>query len=111
MLENRHRFVLAQLATVQGGAFAFGEAFLAGAARQDTALLVGSVAEADAQVVQAATAVVETLRILTAEGFQVVHRGSSQSGVEENVAKQLQLAYKAAASTTRLIGHDPKSTF
>jgi hypothetical protein len=90
MLEDREGFLLGQFATVQSSAFAFGKAFLAGATGQDTAFPVGSVAEANAEVVETAAAVVRTLRILTAEGFQVVHRGSSRSQGRRKGAKQLE---------------------
>jgi hypothetical protein len=92
MLENGQGFVLGELAVVQSRAFAFREAFLTGAAGEDTAFLVGAVAEAYAEVIQATAAVVGTLRIQTAEGFQVVHSGSSRSAAWEKVAKQLDVA-------------------
>jgi hypothetical protein len=53
---------------------------------------VGTIAEADPKVIQAAAAVVGTLRILAAEGFQVVHNGSSRSQARQKVAKQLEVA-------------------
>ena len=62
-----------EFAVVQRGALAFTEALLAGAAGQHTALLLGSIAEADAQVAESATAVVGARGVLTAEVFQVVH--------------------------------------
>jgi hypothetical protein len=92
MLEDREGFVLGELAVVQGRTLTFGEAFLAGAAGEDTAFLVGAIAEANPKIVQAAAAVVGTLRILAAEGFEVVHRGSSRSQAREKVDKQLDLA-------------------
>jgi hypothetical protein len=59
----------------QGGAFAFGEAALTGAAGQHAALL-GAVAEADAEVSQPPLAVVGAVGILTAEAGKVfVHGG------------------------------------
>jgi hypothetical protein len=92
MLEYREGFVLGELAVVQGRTLALGEAFLAGAASEDTAFLVGAIAEAHPKIVQAATAIVGTLRILAAEGFEVVHRGSSRSQAREKVDKHLELA-------------------
>jgi hypothetical protein len=92
MLEDREGFVLGELAVVQGCTLALGEAFLAGAAGEDTAFLVGAIAEAHPKVVQAAAAVIGTLRILAAEGFEVVHRGSNRSQAREKVAKQLKVA-------------------
>src|SRR5438552_5114725 len=109
MLEDRERFLLGEFAVIQGGAFALGEAFLTGAAGEHTAFLVGAITEAHADVIQAAAAVVGALRILAAEDFQVVHRGSSRSKARGKVAKQLELAYKAAGTSARLIGHDPAS--
>jgi hypothetical protein len=46
MLQDRQRFVLGELAAVQGGAFTLGEALPAGAAGEDAALLVGAIAKA-----------------------------------------------------------------
>jgi hypothetical protein len=92
MLEYRQGFLVREFAAVQDCAFALGEAVLTGAASEDTAFLVGTIVEANAEVIQAAAAVVGTLRILAAEGFQVVHRGSSRSKAREKVAKQLELA-------------------
>jgi hypothetical protein len=92
MLEDRESFVVGKLTAVEGRAFAFGEAFLAGTAGEDPAFLLGTVAEADAEVVQATATVVGTLGILAAKGFQVVHRGSSRSQARQKVDKQLGLA-------------------
>jgi hypothetical protein len=92
MLEDREGLVFVELAAIQDAAFAFGEAFLAGAAGEDTTAVVGSVVEGDAEVVQAAAAVVGTLGILAAEGFQVVHRGPSRFQESRKVAMQLESA-------------------
>ncbi len=74
-------------------AFAFGEAFLAGAAGQDAAFFVGAIAEADAEVVQAAAAVVGTVRGSGSRRFSgrpyAVPAGPRLSG---KVAEQLQAA-------------------
>jgi len=48
MLQDRERLLLGQFTTVKRCALAFGEALLAGAARQDAPLLVGPIAETDA---------------------------------------------------------------
>src|SRR5260370_340124 len=61
MLQDREGFVLGEFGPIQRRALALGEPFLASAAGQHAALLVGAVAEADAQVVQATPAVVATL--------------------------------------------------
>src|SRR5437588_5548554 len=76
VLQDRQSLVRGELATVQGGPLAFTKAVLAGAAGQDTAVLVGSVAKAHTQMVEAALAVVGALLVLTAEVFQVVHEAS-----------------------------------
>lgn len=92
VLQDGDGLVLGKLAAVQRRAFAFGEAFLAGATGEDAAHFVGSVAEADAEVVEAAAAVVGAVFVLTAEGFQVVHRGPSGPGEGEKVVVQLESA-------------------
>jgi hypothetical protein len=92
MLEYGEGFIVSELAMVQGRTLALGEAFLTGAAGEDTTFLVGSIAEANSKIVQTAAAVVGTLRILAAEGFEVVHHGSSRSQAREKVAKQLKVA-------------------
>jgi hypothetical protein len=76
VLQDRQSLVLGEFAAVQGGSLAFTEAVLTGPAGQDAAVLVGPVAEADTQVVEAASAVVGTRRVLAAEDFQVVHGAS-----------------------------------
>jgi hypothetical protein len=75
VLEYGQRLVVGQLATLQGAAFAFAEAVLAGAAGQDTAVLVGAVAEADTQIAETPLTVFDAVGVLAAEDFQVVHRG------------------------------------
>jgi hypothetical protein len=92
VLEDGDGFVLGQLAAVQRRAFAFGEASLAAAAGEDAALFVGPVAETDAEVVEAAAAVVGALLVLAAESFQVVHGSSRWPGEGEKVASQLESA-------------------
>jgi hypothetical protein len=90
VLEDREDFVLGEFAAVQRGAFAFGEALLASTTGQDTALLVGAIAEADPQVVATALAVVRAVEVEAAEFVQVVHgapRGRSQ---EKKVADPLE---------------------
>jgi hypothetical protein len=73
MVQYGHGLVFGKFATVQRGPLAFGEAVLARAAGQDAGGLVGSVAEANPEVIQAPAAVVGALGVLAAEGFQVVH--------------------------------------
>src|SRR5262249_20668928 len=75
MLQDRKGLVLGKFGAVQGGALAFREALLAGATGQDTTILVGAIAKADAEVVEAAATVVGAARVLATEDFQVVHRG------------------------------------
>jgi hypothetical protein len=67
---------------VQGRAFAFGEAFLAGAAGEYAAFLLGAIPEGHAEVIQAPAAILGALRILTTEAFQIVHSGSSRFQTE-----------------------------
>jgi len=62
-----------QAGVKQRGALAFGEANLAGTAGEHPALFGGPVAEADAQVVSAAPAIIRTRGVLAAEATQVVH--------------------------------------
>lgn len=76
VLQDRQRLVWGEFAAVQGGSPAFPEAELTGAAGRDAAILVGSVAETDPQIVEAALAVVGARRVLTADVFQVVHAAS-----------------------------------
>jgi len=91
VLQDGDGFVLREFAVEQGRAFTFGEALLAGAAAQDAAL-VGTVAEADAQVVAATLAVVSAVGVLAAEGFQVVHGSSSLRRAKEKMGTHLQSA-------------------
>jgi hypothetical protein len=81
MVEHGQCLVVGQLAAIQSGAFAFAKAELAGAAGQDTAVLVGAVAEADAQIGKTPLTVVRALRVLAAEDFQVVHGAALTKGV------------------------------
>jgi hypothetical protein len=92
MLEHGQGLVVGEFAALQGRTFALREAFLTGAAGEHTAFLVGTITEANAEVVQPAAAIVGALRILAAKGFQVVHRGSSQSKASGKVVKQLESA-------------------
>jgi hypothetical protein len=91
VLQDGEGFVLREFAMEQGRAFAFGEALLAGAAAQDTAL-VGTVAKTDAQVVAVTPAVVGAVGVLAAEGFQVVHGSSSLRRAKGKMVAQLQSA-------------------
>jgi len=91
MLEDGEGFVLGELGAIQRSALAFGEAFLAGATGQDAALLVGPIAEAHPEVVEATAAVVGAVGVLAAEVFQVVHGGSHGLGQPEKGVVQLPL--------------------
>ena len=73
VFQERDHLLVRQPRVEQRCALAFGEAILAGFAVQHAALLVGTVEHADAQIVQAAFAVVRTVCILAAEAGQVVH--------------------------------------
>jgi hypothetical protein len=92
VLQDGQGFVVGELAAVQGGALAFAETVLAGAAGEDAPLLVGAITEADTQVVKAALAVVGALGVLTAEDFQVVHGVSRRQRHQKKVALPLQSA-------------------
>ena len=92
MLEDGEGFLLGEFAAVQRGALAFGESLLAGAAGENPAFLVGSIAEADPQVVEAALAVVGAIGVLAAEGFQVVHEVSPRSEPRGKVDGSLKTA-------------------
>jgi hypothetical protein len=72
VLEDGQGPGLRQAGAEQGGAFALGEAPLAGAADEHAAP-VFAVAEADAEVVAATQAVVGTGRVLAAEAAEIVH--------------------------------------
>jgi hypothetical protein len=89
MLEDRQDFLLGKFGAIKRRAFAFREAFLAGATSQDAAFLGGSIAEANPQVVEATFAVVGAVRVLAAEDFQVVHDVSRRQGEGEKVVGQL----------------------
>jgi hypothetical protein len=92
MTEDGERFVIGQFGTIQRRAFAFREAFLAGATGENAPLFVGTIAETNTQIVEAALAVVGTIGVLATEGSQVIHGVSSRSEVRENLDEQLQLA-------------------
>jgi hypothetical protein len=92
MLEDRVGFRLGKFGAIKGRAFAFREALLAGATSQNAAFLVGSIAEANPQVVEAAFAVVRAVKVLAAEDFQVVHGVSRRHREGEKVVGQLQSA-------------------
>jgi hypothetical protein len=89
MLEDGEGLVLGELAAVERGALTLRETLLAGAAGEDAALLVGAIAEADPQVVEAALAVVGAVGVLAAEGFQVIHEVFPWSRARRNVAEPL----------------------
>jgi len=73
MLQDGNGLVVGQLAAVQGRPFAFREALLAASTSQHAGVFFGSVAEADAEIIQAPAAVIGALGVLAAEVFQVVH--------------------------------------
>lgn len=89
MLEDREGFRLGKFGAIKRRAFAFRETLLAGATSQDAAFLVGPIAEANPQVVEATFAVVGAVRVLAAEDFQVVHGASRRQSEGEKVAEQL----------------------
>src|SRR5262245_40023608 len=66
-------FVLGQATVEQSRPLAFAEAVLAGAAGQVTAAFARPVAEGDAEVALAAAAIVGAVRVLAAEGLEVIH--------------------------------------
>lgn len=92
MLEYREHFFLGKFGTVERRALTFREAFLTGAAGQDTALLVGAITEADAQLVAVAVAVVGAVGVQAAEVFQVVPGAFRWSQARRRVGEQLESA-------------------
>jgi hypothetical protein len=76
VLEDADDAVIGESGVEQGGALAFGETGLAGAADEQAALLVLAVAEADTEVAFAALAVVSAVRIEAAEAVEVVVHGA-----------------------------------
>ena len=83
MREGGEGFFLGEFAAIQRGALALREARLASATGEDSAFLVGFIAETDPQVVEAALAVVGAVGVQAAEGFQVIHGTSSRSQARE----------------------------
>jgi hypothetical protein len=75
--EDSQGLVFRESGGEQGAAFAFGEACLTGTADEHAALLVATVAEADAEVVAATQAKISTVRVLATEETQVVHENHS----------------------------------
>jgi hypothetical protein len=73
MSQDGDGFVIGEAAVEQGGAVAFAEAVLAGAAGQVAALLGGAIAEGDTEVALATLTIVGALRVLAAEVLEVVH--------------------------------------
>jgi len=78
VLQDREGLLVRKPAAVQRRALALRKASLAGATGQDPAFFIGAIAEAHAQVVAAALAVVGARGVLAAEGFQVVHDSTSR---------------------------------
>jgi hypothetical protein len=77
VVQDAQGLVLAERGVKEWRAFAFAVAYLAGAASQQTALLVGSVAEADAEIVQAARAVPGAVGFLAAALREVIQRSTA----------------------------------
>jgi hypothetical protein len=73
VLQDVEGLLVGQPGAIQGSAFAFGEAALAGTAGEHAALLAGAVVEADAQVALAPQAIIGTLGVLTTEEIKVFH--------------------------------------
>lgn len=73
VLEDIERLVVGQPRTEQGGAFAFGEADLAGAAGKHAPVLAGAVAEAEADVALTPQTIIRTVGVLTTEEVKVFH--------------------------------------
>src|SRR5260221_13504185 len=105
MLEHGQGFLVREFAAVQRRAFAFGEALLTSAAGEHTAIFVGAITEANAEVVQATVSVVGAVRILAAEGFQVVHGGFRPAEGRGKKGKQLGLDSKTNGGSAKLIRH------
>jgi hypothetical protein len=89
--EDIEGLIVGQPGAEQGGAFAFGEAGLAGAAGEHPALFGGTVAEAEADVALTPQAIIRTGGILTAEEFEVFHEQhrSRDSGLMDNASLAL----------------------
>ena len=87
----------------QGCPLAFGEASLASTAGEHACLLATAIAEANAQIVVAALAVVLALGILAAEGFQVVHDAVPLARARKKLATDSELLYKVPAGTATLL--------
>jgi hypothetical protein len=90
VLEDIERLVVGQPGVEQCSALAFGEAFLTGTAGEQTPL-VGTVAEADPQIVETALAVEGASGVLAAEKRQVIHayHRSKFSGWVDNASLAL----------------------
>ncbi len=76
VLENIEGLLVGEPAAEQGGAFAFGEAVLAGAAGKHSPLVL-AIAETDTKIVLATQTVVGALRILATEQIKVFHETDS----------------------------------
>src|SRR5262245_8886947 len=72
VLEDGQGLGVGQARAEQGAALALGEALLAAAADEHAALVL-AIAEADAEVVPPAQAIVTAIGVLTAEVVEVVH--------------------------------------
>jgi hypothetical protein len=78
VLKDIECLVVRESAVEQGGAFAFGEAGLAGAAGKHSPLVL-AITEADTKIALATQAVVGALWILTAEQIKVFHEANPHS--------------------------------
>ena len=77
VLEQRDGLVLVQLRPEEGRSLAFGEPVAAGAAVEQSDVLVRAIAGADRQVVKAPLAVVGAMRILAAKAGEVLVHGGT----------------------------------
>ena len=73
VLKDGQSLRVVEAAAKESRALALGEAVLAGAAGEHAALPAGAVAEADAEVVAAAEAIIGAVGVLAAEEAKVVH--------------------------------------
>jgi hypothetical protein len=104
VLEDGEGLALREAGGEQGGAFALGEAGLAGAADEHPALLAAAVAEADAEVVAAAQSEVSAVGVLAAEEAEVVH-GRHPLTTGRAVDRSHHLLYNCLWMSATLGGH------
>jgi hypothetical protein len=92
--EHGEGLVAGQAAVKQVRPFALGEGGLTGAAVEQAVLLLGAVAAADGKVTAAALAVVRAVRVLAAEGTQVVNGCIREPGTGRVIVEVTQLVEK-----------------